>query len=220
MDQRTSQIIYQYWNEVRGDRIAPARFEIQPGRISAILSETFILERTEGDEFNFRLAGTRICDQFGSELRGRSFVDLGGREHRRDLELDLRTIADRGAVGIFEIEASADREPEAWERPTSSRSSSVVFEVVVLPLVHSGGQITRFLGSATAVSPPTWLGTETLTATSLLRRQLRWPNGGTPAPLSDTFATQAPFLPSLENARVVRHQRRQFRVLDGGRSNT
>src|SRR5947209_8169807 len=78
MKQRTSQIIYRYWNEVRGTRLAPTRLEIEPGRIAEVLSETFILENTDTGSYVFRLAGTRICDQFGHELRGRSFLDMAG----------------------------------------------------------------------------------------------------------------------------------------------
>ena len=47
MQQRTNQILFAYWNDVRGERLAPRRFEIEPARIATILPETFILERLD-----------------------------------------------------------------------------------------------------------------------------------------------------------------------------
>ncbi len=78
MKQHTSQSLFQYWNDVRRNRLAPQRFDIEPSRISHILSETFILERGERDDFLFRLAGTRVCDQLGTELRGQDFMHFVG----------------------------------------------------------------------------------------------------------------------------------------------
>ena len=75
MKQKTSQILYAYWNGVRGERMAPRRFEIEPARIATILPETFILERLDTDTFVYRLAGTRMCEQFGCEFRGANFLD-------------------------------------------------------------------------------------------------------------------------------------------------
>ena len=75
MRSKTSQILFNYWNDVRQNRLAPKRFEIEPSRIAPILSETFILERLDWDSYRFRLAGTRICDEFGVEFRGTDFLD-------------------------------------------------------------------------------------------------------------------------------------------------
>src|SRR5262245_16401234 len=56
-----TQALYAYWNEVRGDRLAPRRLEIQPARIAEHLLDTFILERSGRSAFRFRLAGTRVA---------------------------------------------------------------------------------------------------------------------------------------------------------------
>ena len=50
MKNRTSQILFAYWNEARQGRVAPRRLDIEPARIAGILSETMILEQTEGNE--------------------------------------------------------------------------------------------------------------------------------------------------------------------------
>lgn len=203
MKQPTTQVLYRYWNELRGGRLAPARFEIEPTRLASVLSETFILERRAADEFIFRLAGTRICEQFGRELRGENFIefavdDLGG------IASGLRAAATQGAVLHSEIEA------------TTSDGRLAVFEAIVLPLVHPANEVTRYLGSLSAIDPPLWLGAQPLVSSWVATHTLIWPDGR-PHSLDDDSARQLPFAPELAAARVVRSAHRQFRILDGGR---
>lgn len=204
MKQRTSHILFGYWNDVRGDRMAPKRFEIEPSRISEILAETFILERLDSRTFVFRLAGTRICDSFGAELRGRNFSDFAGNEARDDFEHAMADITDRGAVGVFEIEAR-----DAAER-------QVRFEATMMPLTHLDAKVSRYVGSLSAIDAPAWLGFEPLRDFALAEQWLIWPDGR-PHAVVERSNRQAPFMPEFANARVVRLNRRQFRVLDGGR---
>ncbi|MEZ5850906.1 MAG: PAS domain-containing protein [Hyphomicrobiaceae bacterium] len=204
MKQRTSQILFKYWNDVRGDRLAPLRLEIEPMRISPILAETFILEQADHHSFTFRLAGTRLCDQIGSELRGTDFLDLVGEDDRETMELAMADVSQRGAVAVFEIEMC-----DASQR-------SVHFEAVVLPLLHARDSISRYLGALSPVDPPYWLGHEPLHAHALARQEIIWPDGR-PHAVVERAGHQAPFLPALAQARVVRFNRRQFRILEGGR---
>ena len=75
MKQKTTQILDAYWNELRAGRLAPKRLEIEPSRIGSILAETFMLERAGASLYRYRLAGTRLCEIFGSELRGTNLLD-------------------------------------------------------------------------------------------------------------------------------------------------
>ena len=186
MKQKTSQILFAYWNEVRGSRVAPRRFEIEPSRISEILPETFILERLDRETYRFRLAGTRICEEFGQELRGTNFLDGWL------------------AAGLVAFEAK------------SLDGSTAEFELLLLPLMHSQDAIDRFVGAVSAISRPTWLGSQKLMRKRLLKHDLIWPQGRPQPILPD--ADQTPFLPHVRNARIVRADRRQFRVYDGGRA--
>ena len=63
-----TQLLFDYWNELRGKDAAPARVDISPAAISTILPSTFILEKDEQGAFAFRLAGTALCLLFGKEL--------------------------------------------------------------------------------------------------------------------------------------------------------
>lgn len=203
MKQPTTQLLYRYWNDLRGSRLAPTRFEIEPTRLAPILSETFILERGEAGSFTFRLAGTRVCEQFGRELRGENFIelavdDLGG------IANGLEAVTNLGAVLHVEIEA------------TTNDGRLAVFEAIVLPLVHPADEVTRYLGSLSAIDPPPWLGAQPLVSSWVASHTLIWPDGR-PRSLAEEAARQVPFVPELAAARVVRSAHRQFRILDGGR---
>ncbi len=204
MKQRTSHILFSYWNDVRGERLAPRRFEIEPSRISRILAETFILERVDSRTYTFRLAGTKICEQFGVEFRGRNFLDLAGEGDRSALEIDLAAITGQGAAGVLELEAC------------DPNSRPVRFEALVLPLTHGHQGVTRYVGTLSAIEPPSWIGFEPLKPHGLLSHTLLWPDGR-PHAVIERSNRQAPFVPELASAKIVRFNRRHFRVLEGGR---
>lgn len=204
MRQRTSQIIFQYWNEVRGDKLAPSRLEIEPSRMGHILPETCILERTEDGACVFRLAGTRICDMLGLELRGARLTDLASPDDTLTLSRMVATVTHQGAVALMTLSAH------------DGEGASIAMEAVLLPLTHTGNEVTRYLGSICPIDPPTWLGLRPLTPGPLLEHELIWPDGR-PHAVLDRGGTQAPFRAAMANARLVRTDRRQFRVLEGGR---
>jgi hypothetical protein len=207
MKSRTSQILLRYWNDVRGPRVAPHRLEIEPGRFTTALAESFILERSPTDGFTFRLAGTRICEDFGWELRGTDYLDLAGAS-ADILREDFDVITAEGAYGVFEFKAVA------------ADGRAVMMESIVLPLMHTHERITRYLGAISVLDRSIWVGTLPLSPVALVRNELHWPDGRvrTSAPQEVEPAL------SLEglgpSARIVRRDRRQFRVLDGGRANT
>lgn len=205
MQQKTSQILYAYWNEVRGSRMAPRRLDIEPGGIAPVLPETFILERLDSRRAPFRLSGTRISDSFGGDLRGRNFLDLWRDQDRPEVEQDLATVADKGGAAIIVFEA------------LRRNGDKVRFEALILPLFHLRQAVTRFVGSISAIDAPYWLGSEPLTVGAIIKREIIWPDGR-PHPVIERLDRQSPFLPALQGARLIRFERRQFRILDGGAS--
>ena len=205
MKQKTLHTLYGYWNEVRAGRLAPQRLEIEPSRIAGILSETFMLERTEAGTFQFRLAGTRLCELFGSELRGKDFLDGWSQDDRAVVARDLATVCEHGAVAVLALEGSCD---------TRHR---VELEAILLPLVHGGQRIGRIIGAMSATSAPHWLGSDPLRNRRLLRHELIWPDGR-PHSVVERQSQQAPFLAARPQVRVVKTDKRQFRVFEGGRA--
>lgn len=207
MKQRTSQILFAYWNDVRGGRLAPRRFEIEPSRIGAILAETFILECSAPEIITYRLAGTRICECFGTEFRGRNFLDGWSDADRATLERHIASMCSHGSTAVFDIVAE------------TASGRAVAFELVLLPLLHTGEQADRFLGAISAVAPPEWLGSEPLVTRRITHDELVWPDGR-PHALLEKIHRQAPFIPQPRGSRIVRADRRQFRVYDGGLADT
>jgi hypothetical protein len=205
MRERTSQLLYAYWNEVRGERVAPRRFDIEPSRITGLLPDTFILERVSRHEYLFRLAGTRLCEHFGREFRGSNFLTMFAQSDGEALERILESTCSEGAVGTATVEVE-DR-----------LGRHARLEMLLLPLVHSGLEISRVLGSLAVAGTASWLGQGPITAQRLKHFSLIWPDGR-PHALIAKSDRQAPFLREPRYVRVVRSDRRSFRVYEGGRT--
>jgi len=216
MRNSTSRSLYQYWNEVRGSRIAPRRFEIEPSRISGLLPETFILEAVSDNVLRYRLAGTRLSSQFGRDFRGANFLDQWTVRERSVVMNKVEALITSGCPAVIISEAS------------SVGGRKAVFEIVLLPLVHTQGRIDRILGAASCVSPPGWLGEDALVWQRLIDARLVVPEPEPevePAsahevrsnPISMARGLEpSPFLAHVRNARIVRQDCRLFRVYDGG----
>ncbi len=116
----------------------------------------------------------------------------------------MRTITDQGAVGVLELAG----------RTADGRQAA--FEVVILPLVHGDKTISRYLGAFSAINPPAWLGTAPVVVEKVIRQELVWPEGRPHAVIERAYH-QAPFIPQVMTGRIVRVDRRQFRIFDGGR---
>jgi len=191
MQQPTSRQLYAYWDRVRNGRVAPRRFEVEPAKIAALLPETFIAECAGMLGYRFRLAGTKICEQFGRELRGADLLSLWDTDDRDAVASLLRNVFTDAAVGHFVF--------RAYSR--TNRQAS--FELVLLPLIHTGEAINRVLGAITAIEPPFWLGAEPLSRQEIVEMHLHWPDGAPPPA-------------ARSGAEAVRLARRRFRVFEGG----
>lgn len=200
MQQKTSQLLFSYWDEIRNGRLAPRRFEIEPAKIASILPETFILECGGQLGYRFRLAGTRLCEQFGREFRGLCLLDAWAEHDREALETLLQNVVTEGAAGSIAFEA------------TSGDDRTAQFEMLVLPLIHAGATVNRLLGSITAIDAPYWLGAVPLTQQKITSVNLIWPDGQ-PRCVSEAAQQPEPVTPM---PRTAGDMRRRFRVYDGG----
>src|SRR6185312_11677628 len=203
MKEAVSQSLFTYWNDLRRDRMAPKRFEIEPSCIAGFLPDTFILERIDKANTRFRLAGSRISEAFGIEFRGANIFELFDAGDGALLKSQVAMIAAQGCVGVLTI------------RGDNGSGLSTTFEVLLLPLTHTRNTIDRFLGSIAPIEKPDWLGTVPLTHRKILSHSLVWPEGR-PHAVIENMHRQAPFLPTIRQAKIVRSHRRQFRVYEGG----
>lgn len=209
MRHKASQHLYDYWNRLRGTRFAPRRFEIEPANIGDALPDTFILERRDTGTFPYRLAGTRLCERFKKEFRGHDFLASWGAQDVSTVRSRLDAISIQG--GVILLLANTE----------TGSGKSLQMEILILPLVHGQLRADRFLGVVSPLTAPSWLGLEPLQAMHLVTDEIIWPDGHPQASVAgteDIHDRQSPFLPCIRQSRIVRSDRRQFRVFDGGLS--
>jgi hypothetical protein len=205
MKQRSPHTLYAYWNELRAGRLAPRRLEVEPSRIAGILSETFMLERVNARDYQYRLAGTRLCELFGAELRCNNFLTDWSDTDQALLAHQLTLVCERGAVLALEIEAKA------------SARHVLAFEAILLPLLHAGDTIGRIIGAMSLTSPTPMLGAERPLLRRLIKHEVIWPDGRPHAMLERGGATvPSPITAQLQPA--PKAGRPRLRVLDGGRT--
>ena len=159
MKHAASQELYAYWEQRRGQRVAPERADIEPGAIRQALSDTFILELDGANSHAFRLAGTRVCALFGRELKGESFVDLWDLGSR-DPITDLLAISTDESVGTV-----------AGVTAHSASGETVELELLLLPLGIRRPRLCRTIGILAPLQPPAWLGANPIGALTLGSRR-------------------------------------------------
>ena len=205
MKHATSKFLFGYWNEIRDGRLAPKRFELEPGRMGGILPDTFILEHTETGGFTFRLAGTRLNEYFEDELRHVEFFEIWSADDKKIVRDILEEITARGGVGRIECDVQDDD------------GNNATVEYVIFPLIHSRNTIDRLVGAMSVLSNSSWLGKTPITSQKILAHEIIWPDGR-PHSCAQKMTQEPALAPHMRTARIVRIDRRQFRVYEGGLS--
>ncbi|MEM7774528.1 MAG: PAS domain-containing protein [Pseudomonadota bacterium] len=208
MKQKTSRVLFDYWNALRQGRPAPRRLDIEPSRISRILAETMVLERVDFETYRFRLAGTEIAYIFGYELRGCNFVDLWPAMPDRTAVLSALSRVTRRLGGAciefqaFDLDGKRAR-----------------FEMMLLPLVHNSETVDRYLGTITEIPSNQSAAGRPLSALELISDEPIWPDAERrDMPKPALVGADPPLALDVRNARIVNMGRRRFRVYEGGRS--
>lgn len=219
MQKTSTKSLYDYWNRLRGSRSAPDRRDIDPTQIREALANTFILEHTDDNEFDFRLAGSHLCAAYARELKGRSFTRLWHPRDRDAMDTLVRAVTEDHAVALVTFQG------------TNAAQAKMTVETILLPLRHNGSTSHRMLGAMTAVEQPYWFGVQPLMEQRITGLRLIWPDDlsiedmardiaasvdndvvamvasqGTPAPMAATVYGRA--------ARRYAH----LAVIDGGRA--
>lgn len=204
---------------MRGARLAPRRYEMEPAHIAALLAETLIIERLANGDCRIRVAGTGVCDNLGVNLRGQSFFALWSHEDQVVLRDNINTISEYGSAGFYTLTGTL-----------TSDDPAAHFELLLLPLTHLEDRIDRMLGCLVLDNAPEWLKEAPPAALTLRSNELIWPEGRPrvyakiKARLPDPPLFQRLDAPvfgkrnDIRRARLVRDARRSFLVYDGGRA--
>ena len=204
MKHRSSRQLFDYWTQLRGNRSAPERGEIDPSHIREILGDTFILEVTDSLDFVYRLAGTRICSAYCRELKERSFLSLWSKADRNAVTRLLEGVRNDGAVAVI------------GARGFNNRQQDMQFEIVLMPLSYGDKAHNRVLGSHSVAEVPYWFGSNPVLNHEIVSMRLIWPEER-PAHLRQPQTRNYDEIPAIFP--VTPSQRRgHLLVYDGGKS--
>lgn len=135
MQTKAAAMLYDYWTRRRANRAVPLRGDIEPADIAAALPDLFILEHSRLSDPRFRLAGTRLCAQFGRELKGQRFDALFAPDLRNRIARIAENVMAHRAPAVMRIGA-VDGELDTTEA-----------EIVLLPLASKGTTADRIIGA-------------------------------------------------------------------------
>jgi hypothetical protein len=138
--------LYNYWNEIRGDREAPLRADVAPAAIARLLPSVMLLQVGEEGEIEFRLAGTRLCALRCEELRDRPFAGIFRTQDHKTLDKIIRAVERGFSIAVLDVEL------------TSTGGRTVAGEILLMPLED---ETTRIMGIISLHAMPFWLGAET-----------------------------------------------------------
>jgi hypothetical protein len=146
MKQSGTRKLFNYWDKLRGERMAPEREDIDPAAIRGLLRDTFILEVDRGRTLPVRVAGARMSSLFLRELKAVPFSELFREEDRDSIRAIVESVIDDPTAAVVGLQAGP------WER------ARLDLEMILLPLRHRGKTHARLLGAMTPATTPTWLG--------------------------------------------------------------
>ena len=137
-----SHLLAGYWSRLRNGRAVPDQSDIDPRAIKPLLSYVFILDCENPARPLYRLAGTALCERFGFELKGTSF--LGHWESRSGLALAAllrEALEARQPLCLSSIAATAD-------------NGMVELEAILAPVSFNNDAPTRFFGMVQLLGDP------------------------------------------------------------------
>ncbi len=164
MKNEVTRTLYSYWDDLRGERPAPNRSEIDPARIRGLLGDTFILEKNDRHTYRFRLAGTRLCSVHCRELKFKQFLRGWNQEDREALETLLASVTEDGAAAVVGVEGHTER------------GQTLKMEMLLLPLNVPGEGRVRVLGTCVPLERPYWIGMFPILTQSISSLRLVWPD--------------------------------------------
>lgn len=131
-----SRQLFEYWSNLRADRAAPYKAEVTAQGIGrSLASNTFILENLGDGNLRFRLAGSRLYDIFGLEVRGMSALSIMSDASRARFRALVDDAMQSVRVGVCRAAAVT---------PDGER---IMLEMIFAPLRSDFGQMNRVLGA-------------------------------------------------------------------------
>ena len=127
--------LYDYWDELRGEWLAPPRGAIEPFDLKFLLGRLAIVEVGQGasaSAYRFRLMGTRLAEQDGIDLTGKTLDAHPMSEHRETAREHYDEVVRRQTPLYREVE---------WTHARRTRRHGRL----VLPLSEDGAAVDGLL---------------------------------------------------------------------------
>jgi len=133
-----------YWTALRRGDDIPSRSQIDPRGLENILPQTFILERIAPGIARFRLAGQKVNEMAGMEVRGMPITAFFTPQARKQVSSALENMFDTPAI----IELTLKTENNRLRGSREAR-------MLLLPLRSDLGDVSRALGVFISEGNPT-----------------------------------------------------------------
>jgi len=185
-----SRQLFRYWESLRAERACPERSEFQLAKMVDILPNLAIIEQSGAKTWNFRLAGTAVCDLLQQPMTGKDA--LGGFD---SFERDV-------VSKTFEIAIGRLQPCLVRMRLVSTSESIVPVEFIGLPVRDTTASKVRLFGGMFAFDDSASLARTMLFRRELVSSRLIW-----------TEHENGDLLLDKVGRKVT-----PFRVIDGGRA--
>ncbi|MGJ0506854.1 MAG: PAS domain-containing protein [Methylocystis sp.] len=152
MKQLVSKELYDYWNSLKGARLAPERNDIDLASIRHLLANVFILQIDRSGRYPLEMCGTRINAFRLADQKGRSFLEFWDEQDRDAIVAAISAVTDEARPVVVGARSGA------------GDLSRLDAELLLLPLRHSGKTHSLALGALTPAHEPEWLGRKTAPA--------------------------------------------------------
>jgi hypothetical protein len=202
-----------YWDRLRAGRVAPYRAEIDPRQFEAALENMFIIEKLAPENMRVRLAGMKICEMMGMEVRGMPPHALIEERDRVRFDRLLNVVLTEPA--IVELKLAAQ-----------NRAGLYRATMLLMPLRSDFGDINRVIGCTSGegdfFAAPLAFAVEDVAVTAVEPSQGAEPKQALPgfAEAQAEYAPAPPRLRSIEGNPNASGKRdtaapRRFRVIEG-----
>jgi hypothetical protein len=159
MKHRNSHFALGYWSRIRHGHATPDQADVDPKALKRLLPFVFLLD-ARGASFTYRLAGTTLCERYGSELRGRDYLHHWDLDSRKRLS-DLLRQSLRASVPVCVASVGANDDCRMVE-----------IETMLMPIRFGGAHPERFLGVAQILTDVTSLAGRPITFERLVTANL------------------------------------------------
>lgn len=132
-----------YWDALRTGRVMPARADVNPRGLSAVLKHCFILERLSTRFARFRVYGRGVSDLVGTELREMPISALFTPESREIIGETIEQVLDTPSHARLMLQMRG-----------TFLKQAVHSHMTLLPLRDDLGSATRILGCVTSSGEP------------------------------------------------------------------